>query len=98
MLTLLARLGLRSIEVARLELDDIDWRAGEIRIRGKARRTDRMPLPVEVGDAVSAYLIDGRPPIRDRHVFLTLRFFGIRTWPRPPCMPRSTSPRCSAEP
>jgi site-specific recombinase XerD len=73
MLTLLARLGLRSIEVARLELDDIDWRSGEIRIRGKARRTDRMPLPVEVGDALSAYLIDGRPPTQDRHVFLTLR-------------------------
>lgn len=73
MLMLLARLGMRSIEVSRLELGDIDWRAGEIRIRGKARRTDRMPLPVEVGDALSAYLIAVRPKSQDRHVFLTLR-------------------------
>jgi site-specific recombinase XerD len=73
MLMLLARLGMRSIEVSRLELGDIDWRIGEIRIRGKARRTDRMPLPVEVGDALSAYLIEGRPKTQDRHVFLALR-------------------------
>jgi site-specific recombinase XerD len=73
MLMLLARLGLRSIEVSRLELSDIDWRAGEIRIRGKARRTDRMPLPVEVGDALSTYMIEGRRRTQDRHVFLTLR-------------------------
>jgi integrase/recombinase XerD len=72
MLMLLARLGLRSIEVARLQLDDIDWRSGEIRIRGKARRTDRMPLPVEVGEAVSAYLVDSRPRTEHREVFLTL--------------------------
>jgi integrase/recombinase XerD len=73
MLMLLARLGMRSIEVARLELSDIDWRAGKIRIRGKARRTDRMPLPVEVGDALSTYLLKGRPTTQDRHVFLTVR-------------------------
>ena len=54
MMMLVARLGLRSIEVARLELDDIDWRAGEVVIRGKARRLDRLPLPVEVGEAVAA--------------------------------------------
>ena len=73
MLMLLARLGLRSIEVSRLELGDIDWRRGEIRIRGKARRTERMPLPAEVGAAVSAYLVDGRPRTQHREVFLTLR-------------------------
>jgi site-specific recombinase XerD len=73
MLMLLARLGLRSIEVARLELGDIDWRSGEIRIRGKARRTERMPLRAEVGAAVSAYLVDGRPQTQHREVFLTLR-------------------------
>jgi site-specific recombinase XerD len=73
MLMLLARLGMRSIEVARLDLGDIDWRAGEIRIRGKARRVERMPLPVDVGAAVSAYLVDGRPRTQHRGVFLTLR-------------------------
>ena len=42
---LLARLGLRSIEVARLELADLDWRAGELLVRGKGGREDRLPLP-----------------------------------------------------
>jgi len=71
-LILLARLGLRSVEVARHELDDLDWRRGEIVVRGKARRQDRLPLPGDVGEALAAYL-----SLRGRHearrVFLTLR-------------------------
>ena len=59
-LMLVARLGLRSIEVARLELRDVDWRAGELVVRGKVRRHDRLPLPVEVGEALVAYLRRGR--------------------------------------
>jgi site-specific recombinase XerD len=72
-LMLVARLGLRSIEVARLRLDDVDWRCGEIVVRGKGRREDRLPLPVEVGEAVVAYLSDARPRLDDRHLFLTGR-------------------------
>jgi len=72
-LLLLARLGLRSIEVARLQLDDIDWRAGEIEVRGKARRRDRMPLPVDVGEALAGYLQGGRPACSHRSVFVTER-------------------------
>ncbi|MGH2781490.1 MAG: tyrosine-type recombinase/integrase [Thermoleophilaceae bacterium] len=71
-LMLLARLGLRSIEVARLELDDLDWRAGEIVVRGKARRQDRLPLASDVGEALAAYL-SLRGPHDTRRVFLTLR-------------------------
>ncbi|HZR91350.1 MAG TPA: tyrosine-type recombinase/integrase [Gaiellaceae bacterium] len=71
-LILLARLGLRSIEVARLELDDLDWRAGELVVRGKARRQDRLPLPSDVGEALAAYLSQ-RGPHDSRRVFLTLR-------------------------
>ena len=70
-LTLLARLGLRSGEVAALLVDDVDWRAGEILVRGKARRIDRLPLPVEVGEALVAYLKDGRPGCEWRHLILT---------------------------
>ncbi|WP_198413623.1 MULTISPECIES: site-specific integrase [unclassified Cryobacterium] len=70
---LLARLGLRSIEVARLRLDDIDWRAGEITVRGKARRRDRMPLPVDAGEALADYLQQGRPASPCREVFITER-------------------------
>lgn len=72
-LMLLARLGLRSAEVARLELDDIDWRAGELTVRGKGRRCDRLPLLAEVGEAVAGYLSRGRPSSGHRSVFLTAR-------------------------
>ena len=72
-LMLVARLGLRSIEVARLELGDIDWRAGEIVVRGKAGRQDRLPLPVDVGEALSAYLREVRPSRPIRQVFLALK-------------------------
>lgn len=73
MLTLLARLGLRSIEIARLEIGDLDWRAGELVVRGKARRRERLPMPHEVGEALVAYLRDGRPRAETRQVFLTCR-------------------------
>jgi integrase/recombinase XerD len=73
-LTLLARLGLRACEVAALELDDISWRAGEIVIRGKGRRDERMPLPADVGEALASYLRGGGPArARSRAVFLRAR-------------------------
>ena len=72
-MTLVARLGLRSIEVARLELADVDWRAGELVVRGKGRRNDRLPLPVEVGEALVAYLSSGRRPQGAGRLFLTCR-------------------------
>ncbi|MFM9455164.1 tyrosine-type recombinase/integrase [Streptomyces europaeiscabiei] len=72
-LMLVARLGLRSIEVARLLLDDVDWRCGEILVRGKGRREDRLPLPADVGEALVAYVSGPRPRLDARHVFLTCR-------------------------
>lgn len=75
MLTLLARLGLRAGEVAALSLDDIGWRAGEITVCGKGSRSERLPLPADVGEAIVGYLRDGRPePFEDtRQVFLRAR-------------------------
>lgn len=70
---LVARLGLRSIEVARLELHDVDWRAGELVVRGKGRRQDRLPLLAEVGEALVAYLSGGRDREGARQLFLTCR-------------------------
>ena len=72
-LMLVARLGLRSIEVARLLLDDVDWRCGEIVVRGKGRREDRLPLPSDVGEALVAYLSGARPGAKSRHLFLTCK-------------------------
>ncbi len=69
-LMLLARLALRTIEVARLELDDLYWRAGEIEIDGKGRERARLPLPSDVGEALVDYLrLRGRHDCRG--VFLT---------------------------
>jgi len=70
-LTLLVRLGLRAGEVAALSLQDIDWRCGEITVRGKGNRHDRLPLPADVGQRIVAYLRDGRPQsTQDRAVFV----------------------------
>jgi len=72
-LSLLAGLGLRASEVAILELDDLDWHAGQLRLRaGKCRRDRVLPLPQEVGAALAEYLQHGRPHHRNRRVFLTL--------------------------
>jgi integrase/recombinase XerD len=87
MLLLMARLGLRSPEVVAIQLDDIDWRAGAILIRGKGKLHDRMPLPTDVGEAIVDYLRDGRkgdsralfvtakaphPPFKDASILNTL--------------------------
>ena len=66
----LLRLGLRAGEVASLRLEDLDWRAGEIVVHGKGRRADRLPLPDDVGTAITAYLQRGRPVTSRREVFL----------------------------
>jgi len=73
-LTTLVRLGLRASEVAQLALDDIDWRAGEVVVRGKANCTERLPLPTDVGEAVAAYLHGGRPATAcGRTVFVRIK-------------------------
>ena len=66
----LLRLGLRSCEVASLQLGDIDWRAGEITVHGKSDRVDRLPVPADVGQAIVDYLRRGRPRTDRREVFL----------------------------
>lgn len=74
-LVVLVRLGLRAGEVASLRLDDIDWRRGELTVRGKGNRHERLPLPADVGQAVVSYLEAGRPATTatGRQVFMTVR-------------------------
>jgi site-specific recombinase XerD len=69
-LLLLARLGLRAGEVVSLTLDDIDWRAGQLRLHCKGRRSAQVPLISEVGDALARYLQHGRPRCATRRVFI----------------------------
>jgi integrase len=69
-LMLLAKLGLRADEVATLTLDNIDWRASELLVRAKGRQRARMPIPPEVGEAIVAYVRNGRPKSSCRQLFI----------------------------
>lgn len=73
-LTILVRLGLRAGEVAGLMLEDVDWRAGELVVVGKGRRAERLPLPSDVGEAITTYLRDGRPATaQDRSLLVRVK-------------------------
>lgn len=72
-LTALSRLGLRAGEVAALRLSDVDWRAGEVLIRGKGSRLERLPLPADVGEALARWLSRGRPRCASVFLFTRLR-------------------------
>jgi integrase/recombinase XerD len=69
-LTVLTRLGVRAGEVARLELRDVDWHAGEVLIRGKGPRLDRLPLPWDVGESLADYLRRSRPRCSHPRLFI----------------------------
>lgn len=82
-------LGLRSGEVARIGLDDIDWHAGTITLRHtKGRREDVLPLPATTGEAIAAYLKHERPKTRNRAVFV--RHVAPRDQPAGPDLVRKT--------
>ncbi|MFQ5410060.1 MAG: site-specific integrase [Anaerolineales bacterium] len=66
-------LGLRRSEVAQLKLDDVDWHAGTLHIHAKGKRIDVLPLPEATGQAIAAYLQDGRPPTTRREIFVCHR-------------------------
>jgi integrase/recombinase XerD len=72
-LMLLARLGLRIGEVAALQLSDVDWRSGQILIRGKADRQEQLPLPCDVGAALAGYVSRGRPRRKQPYLFVHVR-------------------------
>jgi len=69
-LLLLTRLGLRAAEIVHMTLDDIDWEAGELTIRGKGGRRDKLPLPKDVGQSLANYLKQLRPTCACRRVFI----------------------------
>ena len=71
-LLLLWRLALRRGEVAAMMLDDLDWRAGELRVCGKSRRVEVLPLPWDVGQALAEYVRDDRPRVEGRAVFVAV--------------------------
>ncbi len=73
LVTVMARLGLRAGEVAALQLGDVDWRAGELTVPGKGDRRERLPIPVDVGQALAGYCHRGRPGGNSRALFLRAR-------------------------
>ncbi|MGO9903268.1 MAG: tyrosine-type recombinase/integrase [Solirubrobacteraceae bacterium] len=72
-ITLLSRLGLRAGEVAALRLADIDWRSGELLVRGKGSRQECLPLPSDVGEALAGWLSRGRSRCDSVFVFTSVR-------------------------
>jgi integrase/recombinase XerD len=72
-LLLLARIGLRAGEVARLDLEDIDWKSGLITVVGKGGQSSQLPLPQDVGKAIATYLRYGRPRTSCRRLFIRVR-------------------------
>mgnify|MGYP000953390417 CR=1 FL=1 len=73
-LLLLATYGLRVGEVARMSLDDIDWRHDRLTIPlRKADQSLVLPLTVEVGEAIITYVRETRPRVSHRQVFLEIR-------------------------
>lgn len=70
---MLSRYGLRKSEVAALRLEDVDWRAGRITIRGKRSHTDALPLTSDAGEALAGYLTSGRHPGSCRALFLSAK-------------------------
>lgn len=81
MLLLMARLGLRAQEVIAIRLDDIDWEAGRMLVRGKNRQLDHVPVPVDVGEAIVAWVRGGRKGVARR----------LFVWVRPPYAPLVSS-------
>ena len=73
MLLLFARLGLRAGEVVAMRLEDLDWRAGEVVVRGKGAQRDRLPMPRDVGEALVAYLQRRPAQASTRQVFVRVR-------------------------
>jgi integrase/recombinase XerD len=101
MIVLMLRLGLRAREVAALQLEDIDWRTGQITVHGKRARRDQLPLPAEVGRAIAGYLQRGRPRCTARAVFVrtTPPGVGLGLGPRGvSCVVRRASVRAGLEP
>lgn len=82
---LLARIGLRAGDIIQLRLDDINWSEGTLRVIGKGKREDRLPLPQEAGDAVLAYINTARPAVSLEHVFLCLNA-PFRPFASSPCV------------
>ena len=72
-LLLLARMGLRAGDIVQLRLGDVDWEGAAIHVSGKGRRQTRLPLTQEVGHAVAAYLLEGRPRTNTDVLFVRSR-------------------------
>jgi len=72
-ITMLSRLGLRAGEIAALQLRDVDWRGGELLVRGKGSRQERLPLPADVGETLAGWLARGRPRHESVFVFTRVR-------------------------
>jgi integrase/recombinase XerD len=71
LLLLLATTGIRNGEIRVLQLQDIDWRAGEVLVRRTKGKRDRVaPLLEETGAALPDYILHARPKFDSPYLFL----------------------------
>lgn len=72
MMLLAKRTGMRSMDIRSLRLGDIDWRNSEIRIiQSKSQTALTLPLSDDLGDAISDYILNGRPQTIANEVFVS---------------------------
>ena len=69
---LLARLALRAGDIVALRLEDIDWKNALVRVCGKSRRQDALPMPQDVGNAILDYIEMTRPRVAEDRIFLCM--------------------------
>ena len=97
-LLLLARLGLRAHEIIALQLEDCDWDGGYLRVRGKCGREQLLPIPADVGEAIAAYLQQGRPAESGSAFVLAVDGTDPRIDARLRCHRHDRAPRAPARP
>lgn len=65
------RLGLRMSDIIGLKLENIDWKCNTISIvQHKTKSLLQLPLLNDVGNAITGYIINGRPETDDSHIFI----------------------------
>jgi len=68
------RMGLRSSDITNMRLSDISWEQKTISVlQQKTGKFLKLPMPVEVGNAIYRYIIHSRPNAESEYIFITHR-------------------------
>jgi len=71
MILLALRLGIRKSDIYKMKLSDIDWKNESISfVQQKTKITIKLPLLPDVGNALMDYILNFRPRVADKTVFI----------------------------